>query len=90
MYRVGDIVRVRNDLKRGVYYCDETNTYRDVVNDDMLRLAGKDVTIRSVGNGYYRIDGDKWFWYAEMFSGYADSFCCITPIPESELSKILL
>jgi len=64
-YRVGDKVRVRNDLEAykiyGLYF-----------NEDMAKLIGKEVTIDYVSSFGYRIkeDGEQWLWKDEMFEDF--------------------
>lgn len=60
-YKVGDKVRVRNDLIHGERY-DGISFYMDGWKD-------KIVTISFVGSDYYEIaeDEDKWCWTDEMF-----------------------
>lgn len=62
-YKVGDKVRIREDLVMGVYYgC-------AIVVDDMKDMGGSVVTIERVcGNGYYiEEDPDEYCWTDEMF-----------------------
>lgn len=62
-YKVGDKVRIREDLVTGVNYgC-------SVAVDDMIDMAGSVVTIESVGSiGYYiEEDPDGYCWTDEMF-----------------------
>ena len=67
-YRVGDVVRVRKDLTKHKLYEAEGKTEYAV--DDMIALAGKDVEITGICNGYYRVK-DCWGynWTADMFQG---------------------
>jgi len=62
-YKVGDKVRVRNDLEVGKIY----GTY---FNEDMAKLIGKEVTISNVGGCYYNIKEDGWNWTDEMFEDF--------------------
>lgn len=61
MYKVGDIVRVREDLKSheicGEYY----------VTEEMLMLSGRNVTIKYVEDDSYRIEEMGFYWTDEMF-----------------------
>lgn len=63
-YKIGDKVKVRDDLKGG-------ERYNDVYcNDEMAKLAGEIVTIEDVdAEGDYHIveDVDNFWWSAEMF-----------------------
>lgn len=63
-YKVGDKVRVREDLN-----IDEMYGALDVV-DEMLKK--KIVTIKSVHNGYYKIVEDDYQWIDEMFEGLVE------------------
>lgn len=67
-YRVGDVVRVRKDLTEDKRYEAEGKTKHAV--PDMIALAGKDVEIAVICNGYYRVK-DCWGynWTADMFQG---------------------
>lgn len=67
-YRVGDVVRVRKDLTEHKLYGAEGKPEYAV--DDMIALAGKDVEIMGICNGYYRVK-DCWGynWTADMFQG---------------------
>ena len=62
-YKVGQKVRVRNDLEVGKIY----GTY---FNEDMAKLIGKEVTISNVDGCYYNIKEDGWNWTDEMFEEY--------------------
>lgn len=69
MYKPGDKVFVREDLSLHVKYGDETGRNKIEVNDEMVSLAGQEVTIRNVGGIYdYRIKEDCWHWRYEMFA----------------------
>ena len=60
-YKVGDKVRVRNDLKNGKRYGNNS------VGDDMTSLCGKEVEIAAVLTGGYKVNGNFWTWTDEMF-----------------------
>ena len=65
-YKVGDMVRVRPDLKMNVYYGNYFAT------DDMAALRGAIVKIIEVikdiyGNNAYHIDNSDWVWTDSMF-----------------------
>jgi len=72
-YQVGDKVRVRTDLveERKDYYM-ENSPYSDFVNEDMIKLSGKEVIIADAGLNGYRIQGCVWRWTDEMFEGFAE------------------
>lgn len=63
-YKVGDIVKVKEDLKTnqiyGEYY----------VASDMLKFSGRTVTIKSVEHDSYRIEETHFYWTDEMFEEY--------------------
>ena len=61
MYKVGDIVRVREDLKLHEIY-DEY-----YVTKEMLRFAGRNVTIKYVEYDSYRIEEMGLYWTDGMF-----------------------
>lgn len=89
MYSVGDIVRIRPDLKTGKRYAMRgqlkgTHKICDAgVNPSMVDLRGRFFSIyridyESNGRYYYRIaddDGvmDRWYWTDDMFE--SDSPC---------------
>lgn len=58
-YRIGDRVRIRPDLKLG------TNKLGVYVNQDMLRMAGRVVTIQSsfpIPPVVYKVSGSQYNW----------------------------
>ena len=76
-YKVGDKVRVRDDLEIGKWYSMNNRTFSDFVNSEMITFKGKEVTILANNCfGMYRIkeDNGEWHWTDEMFSGLAASF----------------
>ena len=66
-FKVGDKVRVRKDISRGITYHMENSAGRDSVTDEMFYKSGKVVTIKSVDFTGYRIKEDPWHWVDEMF-----------------------
>lgn len=75
-YKVGDKVRVRDDLERGKWYSMNNRTFSDYVNSKMITFKGKEVTILADNCfGMYLIkeDNGEWHWTDEMFSGLATS-----------------
>jgi hypothetical protein len=68
-YKVGDKVRVRNDLVDQKFY-GEINYV-----SDMDEWKGKVVTISFVDDDYYEIEEDKqiWYWSAEMFEDVSEN-----------------
>lgn len=62
-YEVGDVVRVRKDLKAGGDFSKDL-----YVTDDMAELAGKLVTIYDIDDyGYYHIIENDFLWKDEFF-----------------------
>ena len=61
-YKVGDKVKVREDLKIGKSYNEK------IFVDDMEKYKGQIVTIKVVGDDNYRIEEDNqdWYWTDEM------------------------
>ena len=64
MYKVGDIVRVREDLERHKSY---GNYY---ATTEMAELAGRKVTIERVLDDAYRIKEMGLYWTDKMFEEY--------------------
>ena len=86
-YKVGDKVRVRNDLEVGKYYG------KDLAVEEMTFWRGKIVTISALEDDGYRIKEDNWFWTEEMLEpAYADGGFCSgfiggkIPTPEKPIS----
>lgn len=75
-YKVGDKVRVREDLDIGIPYHEYDEEFCTFSNDDMKQYAGKRVTISESKEHYYRLSEDNgaWYWTDEMFEGKADNF----------------
>lgn len=71
LYKVGDRVRVRHDLKTRVTYNMAGSDVCDTATRDMIALAGQVVTIKACGYKY-RIAECGWNWTDEMFDGLAD------------------
>lgn len=67
-YKVGDRVRVRSDL-RETKTIDEIEEYGTNVNSDMVKMAGKVVTIDRAGELNYSIKEDGYIWTDRMFEG---------------------
>lgn len=67
--KVGDKVRVREDLNEDVEYFNNEHTYGIEVNAEMVALKGSVVTIKKVNENDYHIEEDnEWYWTDEMFS----------------------
>ena len=75
-YKIGDKVRVRDDLRLEEVYKMDNGTDYDSVVFEMLKFKGKEATISTyTDSNKYLIseDGDCWNWTDEMFSGLAFS-----------------
>ena len=68
-YKVGDNVRVREDLKTGRGYSMAVGGNTLCAVPDMVSLAGKCVTIKEIRNGVYKVFDSEWNWTDEMFEG---------------------
>jgi hypothetical protein len=77
-YEIGDIVKVREDLKVGK---DNGDVY---VTVDMAEFAGKLVTIDSIDGEYYHIEEDNlnYYWIDEFFEdeNEENDNCCVDKI----------
>ena len=62
-YKVGDKVRVREDLIAGELYG------KDIFASEMISFKGQTVTIKKIQNNKYLIEEDleDWYWTEEMF-----------------------
>ena len=91
-YKVGDKVRVREDLEVSKEYGN------DYVINSMLSLKGKIVTICNIDVDEYKIKEDfqKHWWPEEMFSGKvsedfsSEEFDSQSTIPEGESSSDII
>lgn len=91
-YKVGDKVRVREDLIVGEKYGN------DVFTSTMVSFKGKVVTINKVIGLKYEIeeDGKTWNWTDEMFSGKVsedfspEESISQSTIPEEEKSSDII
>ena len=66
-YKIGDKVRVRQDLKLGTHYYMQDSTNWNCVTTEMMELGGKEVTISEFHNGQYVIFESFWHRTDEMF-----------------------
>ena len=83
-YKVGDKVKVRDDLVVGNFY--GYYTY----HGDMVNFRSKIVTIKTVGDyGFYRIeeDGQTGYWTAEMFEDDFEDDKEVSTSTEVEIAK---
>lgn len=79
-HKVGDIVKVREDLKVGK---DDGDVF---VTIDMAEFAGKLVTIDSVDGEYYHIEEDdlNYYWIDDFFEDDNDEDCDVDKIIKEE------
>ena len=83
MFRIGDRVTIRSDLKEGRYPCGISHESSLYCNDDMARYyAGKTAVVIGVGvvgADKYTLDIDEgqWFWCGAMFSDDEENPCCV-------------
>jgi hypothetical protein len=86
-YKIGQKVKIRNDLRQDMDYHNAIHSHSDVANDEMVYLAGRVATI--VGTTFhgqaYKIDLDnaKWAWTDAMFSETMD-FDSLSPFQRWE------
>ena len=60
-YKVGDVVKIRSDLKTNEVYGGQ------FVNRIMAREIGRTVTIHEIVGCHYRFNASPWNWTDEMF-----------------------
>lgn len=74
-YKVGDKVKVKDNLEHRSGYCMVGGRHSNSVVTEMLRLRGKIVTIEEAEDTGYRIheDNGAWCWTDDMFYGAAHS-----------------
>lgn len=73
-FKVGDKVKVREDLALGTkYYMEDVDEFEMVVSE-MLPLKGQIVTIDKVCPDGYSILESEWYWSDEMFEPYKINF----------------
>ena len=75
-YRIGDIVRIREDIRQNdALYMEGSTTIGAIVTTDMLEFRGLDMEIRGYDSGMYKLKGDcrSRFWSDGMFEGLADN-----------------
>lgn len=68
-YKPGDKVKVRPNLDLHTKYGMYSSNFATGINDIMLKLVGKTVTITGTRDNGYKIDADNsdWNWTDEMF-----------------------
>ena len=69
--RVGERVRVRDDLNSRRRYYSLYSDSSDIATSEMIDLSGEIVTIKSV-HGKYRVKESTWNWTDEMFDCLID------------------
>jgi len=72
MFKIGEKVKVKENLNTEDKYYTERKNFVDVATHDMLKLRGQEVTIAGEElsiPGAYRIqeDGKVWLWVYDMF-----------------------
>lgn len=70
-YKVGDRVKIRNDLISGKMYGMENGTHLDYVDEEMESLKGKIAIIEKCnyeGSRKYKIKGSDRYWTDGMFA----------------------
>ena len=83
-YKIGDKVRVREDLVVGQWYGEDTFA------SAMAPFKGKIVTISNIESCFYRLkeDSDRWSWTKEMFSGkVSEDFSSEESVLQNRLPK---
>lgn len=68
-YKIGDKVKIREDLSEGVYYDTEDGTWSDDCASEMLGMKGKIVTIKEITRKGYYLEEIEYNWTDEMFDG---------------------
>lgn len=96
-YRVGDTITIKQLSMRD--YC--SGDYRFGLNSEMIALAGKSYTIKSVepttadpgkipDDGYrYRLEGEEWSWASSMFEDPHESLSCIDEISDESIDAFI-
>lgn len=67
-YKVGDKVKIKNNLEIDVEYSMEENDFSDTVVEEMEEFFGEEATIEDTSiYGYsLNIDGGEWNWTDNM------------------------
>lgn len=73
-YKIGDKVKIRDDLKANSRYSTNTRfkSILVVASSSMADLAGKMVTIKQVREGKYFLEENNHWWIDAMFSDKAE------------------
>lgn len=66
-YKIGDKVRVKRSLEKGINYYMKNGIKYDRATSDMLEYRRKEVTIAGYAKDKYKIEGSERFWTDEMF-----------------------
>ena len=88
-YKVGDRVKVREDLTEGRHYGKSSDDA--LCNSEMADTAGKTLTIAKVDErqAIYRVkECDWWTWTDEMFSGLEDNTEAVSHPKHYNVGKI--
>ena len=88
-YKVGDKVRVREDLKAGDLYYMADGSASDAFVGDMLQFRGKTVDIERITDfGKYQIAGSDFNWVDEMFESPDTNKIVITTDGKTTLARL--
>lgn len=72
-YKVGDKVKIREDLTYTKRYYMENSEKADIVLREMTEFAGKTLTIKSINGNYgYKLDEYTFNWTDGMFEGLVE------------------
>lgn len=86
-YKVGDKVRVREDLVDGKRYYMNDKRQCETAVSEMVSLGGRIVEIDSVGT-YYGVKGNCWNWTDEMFEPVTAQKIVITSDGKETLARL--
>lgn len=89
-YHIGDQVCVRRDLEAGKRYDNsrESGNASDTATVDMVKMAGRVVTIRSIYNHKYKVTEDphNYNWVDRMFEDDVE----LEEIDEADFALLLM
>lgn len=90
-YHIGDQVCVRRDLEAGKRYDNsrESGSASDTATQDMVKMGGQVVTIRSIHGNKYKVTGDpyNYNWVDRMFE---DVDVELEEIDEADFALLLM
>jgi serine/threonine protein phosphatase PrpC len=73
-YKVGDIVKVREDLVEGEFYANEDESATNIFGHLMKPYRGKSFKILDIVNGQYELEGCSLFLFTDgMFEGISSN-----------------